>query len=227
MKLSKEFWQKRLGEEWTLKLRDTLKSDYAGKLINFLNKEYGTKVIYPERENIFRAFTLTPFSEVRVVVLGKDPYPDGRAVGLAFANSEYTFTYSPSLMKIFDYVEREYYDGLTFDFDFTLEDWAKQGVLLLNTSLTVERNKIGSHHKPWEKFTEAVIRAINEHHTGVVFMLWGNDAMAYRPLIAEHHHVLSYVHPAYSWRNNEAWNCPNFKQCDEILKKANGDTIRW
>jgi uracil-DNA glycosylase len=227
MKLTKEFWEKRLGEEWTMKLRDTLRSDYAGKLINFLNKEYTTKVVYPKREDIFRAFRLTPFSEVKVVILGKDPYPDGKANGLAFSNREDALFYSPSLTKIFDFIEREYHDGLTFDFDFTLEEWARQGVLLLNTSLTVERLKIGSHHKPWKKFTKAVIDSINEYHTGVVFMLWGNDAKAFKPLIAEHHHILTHVHPAYSWRNRDAWECPNFKQCDEILMKANGDTIRW
>jgi uracil-DNA glycosylase len=227
MKLSKEFWEKRLGKEWTSKLQDMLKSEYAEKLNNFLNKAYSTAVIYPDRKDLFSAFADTPFDKVKVVVLDREPYLDGRGAGGAYANKFDVFTYSPPVMKIFEQIERDYHDGLCLDFDFTLQRWKEGGVLLLNMALSVERNKIGSHTKPWEKFTKEVIKSINEYHTGVVFMLWGKGAQSYKDMIGDHHHILEYGHPLNAWKASKDWKCPNFKECDEILIKQNGSTIRW
>jgi uracil-DNA glycosylase len=227
LKLDKKFWVSHLGEGWTSKLRDTLRDPYMEKLMTFLQTEYALNTIYPEKKNVFRAFKACPFEKVKVVILGQDPYYNGDANGLAFANNPGTARPSKSLKKIFDNIERTYYDGLHLDFDFTLEQWAENGVLLLNTALTVRKNVPGSHTKQWKKFTLAVIEALNTYNPGMVFMLWGGHAKAFEPHLGNHH-ILTSEHPAYAVRQgNRDWQCDNFEEANVILMEKYGEKIYW
>lgn len=228
MTLNKQFWVNKLGEGWALKLRDTLKDPYIQKLMEFLQTEYALNTVYPEKKDVFKAFKACPWDDLKIVILGQDPYYNGDANGMAFANNVNTNLRSRSILKIHSLIEREYYDGLCLDFDFTLEDWANQGVLLLNTALTVRAGKPGSHTKQWKKFTSAVLTAINDYHPGIVFMLWGGHAKAFAPHLSENMHVLTAEHPAYAVRQgNRDWTCSNFTEADKILNEKYGTTIKW
>ena len=228
MKLNKEFWVDQLGEGWTSKLRDTLRDPYMEKLMTFLQTEYALNTVYPEKKNLFRAFKACPFEKVKIVILGQDPYYNGDANGLAFGNDDSAAYTSRSLLKIFNVIERDYYDGLCLDFDFSLENWSDQGILMLNTALTVRKNKPGSHTKQWKKFTSAVLESLNDYAPGTVFMLWGGHAKAFIPYLSENMHILTSEHPAYAVRQgNRDWNCTNFKEANEILLEKYGTEIKW
>ena len=228
MKRGKEFWTKQIGEGWAKRLQGTLKSEYMNKLMDFLNTEFKEKKIYPEKANVFRAFRETSYEELKVVILGQDPYyKEKMATGLAFGNRFDVVGYSPSLIKIFQQVEREFHDGLYLDFDWSMQDWANQGVLMLNTALTVIHGNPGSHSKPWDKFTTAVINEINEYNSGIIFLLWVAHAKKYKSIIGGHHHVLMYEHPAYAVRQSRDWKCPHFKEVNKILEEKYGEIIKW
>lgn len=216
-----EFWKTQLGEEWSAALADLLSSEYAEKLLAKVNSLYKETVVYPKKSDVFRAFRLTGFKDVRVVILGQDPYHDGSSTGLAFANSRALpdVSMSPSLKKIHGAWEKVSHGH--FYFDDTLEPWAEQGVLLLNTALTVEKRKPGSHTKYWKKFTEGVLSAINRDRPDVICLLWGKQAQEYKPLL-NNCTVLEYSHPASAIYNGTDWDCPHFDQVNEILTKSNG-----
>ena len=192
-----------------------------------LNSEYSRTTVYPSKTNVFRAFRETPWEDLRVVILGQDPYHDGSATGLAFANAwdPNNLKISPSLKKIEDYHNSEDIDHSLFVLDTSLESWTKQGVLLLNTALTVEKGLAGSHTKYWKKFTEGVLKTIAENRPDCIFMLWGGHAKAYKPLI-KNCNVLEFVHPAYASYKKIDWKCPNFNQANSILESANGSEYR-
>lgn len=225
--MNTEFWNKQLGEGWSAILADLLSSEYADKLMDKINDEFSRTVVYPKKKNVFRAFRETSWEDLRVVILGQDPYHDGSATGLAFGNnwSPSDIKISPSLKKIEDYHHSGAIDNSHFVFDSTMESWTEQGVLMLNTALTVEKGKAGSHTKYWKKFTEGVLQTIAEHRPDCIFILWGSHAKAYKPLI-KNCHVLEFIHPAYASYKKIDWECPNFNQANSILEEANGPEYR-
>jgi uracil-DNA glycosylase len=166
------------------------------------------------------------------VIVGQDPYTDKRATGLAFGNEEEDaqFEMSPSLSKIYGCIEKTVYNGIKLDFDPTLVSWAKQGVLLLNSSLTVEEGKPGSHKRRWRPFIREVIKAISAHHVGVSFLFLGAAAKEFMPYVNEtYHYKYSYFHPAFASKQDIDWNCPYFNIINKNIKQQNGKEfcIEW
>ena len=215
-----KFWELNVGE-WSKTPFPFTKFNYIVERIDGMDY-----TVYPAKENIFKAFRLTPPSELKVVILGLDPYVDkDRATGLSFANfNEDMRSASPSLKIIWNCVEKEIHNGLILDFDFSLESWAKQGVLMLNTSLTVEAGKTGSHLKLWSLFTNDILQFITKEYPETIFILWGKQAEQYEHLCTN---VLKYVHPAYAVYSHTSWNCKNFSEANEILLKQGKQIIKW
>jgi uracil-DNA glycosylase len=213
-----------------------LNTPYMNAMIDFLERNYGNtdKTIYPKQSDIFRAFRLTPYKDLRVVIVGQDPYFDGRATGLAFANDDDSALIanqlSPSLEKIKECVEVMVHKGLNLNFDPTLTNWAKQGVLLLNSSLTVQAGAPGSHSKYWNRFMREFLTTLSANRTGICYLFIGGQAKC----LAQHvshktNHVFSFVHPAWSSRRGESWKCPYFNVINSILTRQNGEeyAIKW
>ncbi len=151
--------------------------------------------IYPETTKTFRAFKLCQLADTRVVILGQDPYHDGSATGLAFANTNKGSKVSPSLGWIVKALEYEY-DTVCVDFDYDLESWASQGVLLLNTALTVVKGYAGSHTELWRPFTEDLITSLSLHKNNIIFVLWGKKAQEYARFIKGNNKIITAPHPA-------------------------------
>lgn len=219
-------------KDWEPILREpVLELNTTRMLIRYLQTQYKNEKVYPTKQDMFRAFKLTSFDETRVVILGQDPYPNHRATGLAFGNDlEMCQIPSPSLRLMQECIERDFYDGLKLDFDYSLVSWAKQGVLLLNTALTVRKGEPGSHSPYWRRFISNTLEAISNNKTGIVFLLLGGPAASFSNSInANNNFVLKYHHPAYSARRNEDWNCPHFKEINSILENQNGKEfcIKW
>lgn len=209
-----------------------LETNYMERLLTVTNDSYKQEVVRPAKLDIFRAFKLTSYEDTRVVILGQDPYPSKKATGLAFGNEEKDaqFRLSPSLQLIADCVERDFHEGINLNFDPTLVSWGKQGVLLLNSALTVEQGKVGSHTMRWKRFIREVFRMLCRNKPGTIFLLLGAQAKEFRMFIDEKQcHVLSYVHPAWSARQGTDWNCPHFKKINEIIESQNGKEycIKW
>ena len=219
----KEFWFPRIGESWYNAVPGLWESEYMNRVMLYLKGMYATGTMYPDKKDIFKAFKMTPFDDVKVVILGQDPYFDGSATGLAFANKDDSLRMSPSLEKIKECIEKE--NGmLHLDFDITLESWANQGVLLLNTALTVEKYKPNSHLDVWKKFTATILSTLTIKKDPIHFCLWGKKAQEYEQwLLTEAHYVHKFQHPAYAARQNIDWNCNHFKKINSQLKKK----IQW
>jgi uracil-DNA glycosylase len=218
--------------DWYAKLKHYIESDHFTKVAGYIKDRRKLGAVYPPSNEIFRAFQLTPFGDVRVVVLGMDPYPNTFrdkpvACGLSFAPRDREFA-PPSLRKIYERLKEDFYsEEMTFSVDLDIEYWAKQGVLMLNAALTVEAGKAGSHMKVWNNWTSEVMKALNEYSTGLIFCLWGKDAQAFEPLIGDHHIVLKAEHPVAANYQNRMWQCDHFKKINEHLMGANGDAIEW
>lgn len=213
---------------WELNVVEWAKTPFNFLKFNYIVEEINNNpaTICPAKENIFKAFRLTPPSNLKVVILLQDPYHDkNRATGLSLANfNEDHRAVSPSLKIVWNCVEREFYNGLCLDFDFSLESWAKQGVLLLNTALSVEAGKPGSHIRLWSLFTEDLIKFINKEYPETIFILWGKYAEQYEPLC---NNVLKYSHPAHALYTHTNWNCKNFKEANDILINQGKEPIKW
>ena len=228
MKFGKQFWTKELGAEWTMQLKETLRSPYIERLMGFLQTEYALNMVYPAKEDVFKAFKLCPWDKLKIVIMGQEPHLNGEANGLSYGDKNTVTFHTAVLGKIYDCIDREYHpDALYLDFDFTLEDWAKQGVFLLNTSLTTRAEKLNSHKKPWKKFISAVLNAINNYKPGTIFILWGKEAQLLIPYINKNNYILTYDHPVEYVSNFKDWHCPNFKEADKILIDLYGETINW
>lgn len=228
MKFGKQFWVNTLGKKWALNLKEILTTPYANKLMGFLQIEYAMNTITPAKADIFRAFKLCPWDSVKVVILDQRPhtYMCG-ANGLAYGDRFTSQFSSPELCKIMDCIEREYYNGLNLNFDFELEDWAKQGVLLLNRQLTIRDPESGEHKKPWGKFISTVLNVLNESKPGTIFVLWGKENQKLAPFLKKNNHILTYEHPSELVPLTKDWHCPNFKQVNEILKGMGKKEINW
>lgn len=224
-------------EEWFFKLGNKKEVDEIFvKLHNLAITE--KKKIVPKKEDVFKALELTPFKEVRVVWLGQDPYPqiiNGVPVahGLAFSSNVEEFR-PKSLENIFTEIENNLYDGFNLNIStrsVNLEDLAKQGVLLLNTSLTTFVNEPGAHLSIWNEFVLKIIQTLNEQSSGIIFCLWGNHAKKYEKYInTKSHYILTSGHPSPLSANKGHWFGNNhFKMINQILKENNGEefTIKY
>lgn len=186
---------------------------------------YTQVIVYPDFKDLFKAFKVCDYNNLKVVILGMDPYNDGSATGLAFANREGKNPLSPSLQVIKDCLERNYTPQRQA-FDVTLEDWAKQGVLLLNSSLSVVQHKPGSHALLWQKFVSTFLQGLSQWQTGIVYVLMGKQAETFRPYIGPFNDVIVCKHPAYYARSKEPM--PNiFEQIDALTMGKNNLKITW
>lgn len=212
---------------WKEVLKDEFASSYFAGLKEFLVEEKSRYTIYPPGGLIFNAFRLTPFDQVRVVILGQDPYHgEGQAHGLCFSVPAGIHP-PPSLVNIFKEIERDL--GLPVPGHGNLEKWARQGVLLLNATLTVRANQPGSHQrKGWETFTNTVIQRLSEKRVGLVFLLWGKFAQEKESLIdTNRHYVLKAAHPSPYSAYNGFFGCRHFSKTNEILSRHGLETINW
>lgn len=213
-------------ESWKIRLADEFKKDYFLALKEFLVEARKQHVIYPPGKLIFSAFNFTPFEDVKVVILGQDPYHGpGQANGFCFSVND-GVRFPPSLANIFKEVKTDC--GCEIPMSGNLEDWAKQGVFLLNATLTVRQNTPGSHqNKGWEQFTDTVIKTISEEKDKVVFMLWGNYAKAKVPLIdSTKHLILQAAHPSPLARG-AYFGSKHFSQANTYLVKNGKKEIDW
>jgi uracil-DNA glycosylase len=225
MKLTKQFWVDKLGEGWTMQMKDLLRSPYSQKLIDFLGTEYALNDCVPLKSDVFNAFKLCSWEEVKIVIIGPEPHSMGGANGLAYGNGSCMFN-TNTICRIYECIEREYRPGgFYLEFDFSLENWAKQGVLLLNMSLTTRTDSPGSHKKPWGKFISEVLNQLNNNKSGIIFIFWTEESKAIIPHIDPKHYVLSNVSPIGA--PEYKWECSNFKEANEILKKRKKKEINW
>ncbi len=217
----------KIEQEWKQILKGEFEKEYFSKIVNFLHKEKGDgRTIYPPGSLIFNAFRLTPFSKVKVVILGQDPYHGpGQAHGLSFSVPD-GVTPPPSLKNIYKEIESDL--GITLKKNGNLEAWANQGVFLLNAVLTVRAAQAASHSNiGWNLFTDSVIKAISDQKEGVVFMLWGNFARSKRDLIDHNRHlVLEAAHPSPLARG-AFFGCRHFSKCNEYLISRSLQPIDW
>lgn len=214
-------------ESWYNVLNAEFEKDYFTSLKAFLVEEKKHHVVYPPGQLIFNAFNTTPLDEVKVVILGQDPYHGpGQAHGLCFSVPE-GIQPPPSLVNIFK--EQNADLGIARPQHGNLTSWAKQGVLLLNATLTVRAHTAGSHQKKgWETFTDAAIKAISDNLTGVVFLLWGNYAQAKSSIIdPSKHHILKSVHPSPLSASRGFLGCKHFSKTNELLMAQGKEPISW
>lgn len=214
-------------ESWKEVLIGEFQQDYFAKLKEFLVDEKSKNVVYPPGPLIFNAFNFTPFNDVKVVLLGQDPYHGpGQAHGLCFSVPN-GVQKPPSLINIFKEIQTDL--GIPFPKTGNLEKWAKQGVLLLNTTLTVRAHQAGSHQKKgWEQFTDAAITAISRNRTGVVFLLWGAYAQAKVSIIDQtKHYVLTAPHPSPLSVTRGFFGCKHFSKTNELLRAQGKVEIDW
>lgn len=213
-------------ESWKNVLIDEFQQDYFINLRNFLVEEKQKSIIYPPGKLIFSAFNFTPFNDVKVVILGQDPYHGpGQANGFCFSVND-GVKFPPSLVNIFKEVRDDC--GCDIPLSGNLEPWAKQGVFLLNATLTVRQNTAGSHqNKGWEQFTDKVIKTLSENREQLVFMLWGNYARAKAQLIdASKHLVLEAAHPSPLARG-AFFGSKHFSKANTYLQQHGKQPINW
>ncbi len=213
---------------WKEQLNDFFDNPEFVDLSNFVRQEYLDKTIYPPPQKIFNAFWLTPFANVKVVILGQDPYHGaGQAEGLSFSVPQGIKT-PPSLQNIYKEIESDCQIKKDFS-NGSLIGWAEQGVFLLNAILSVIANSPASHQgKGWEKFTDTVIKTISDKKENVVFMLWGNYARSKKVLINHNKHlVLEAPHPSPFSAYSGFFGCKHFSKCNNYLEKHNLKQINW
>jgi len=214
-------------ESWRKALADEFRKPYFDSLVAELHRQKSQGVrIYPPGRQIFKAFELTPVGSVKVVILGQDPYHgEGQAMGLSFSVPD-GVPAPPSLINIFKEIESD--TGVRMSGRPNLEGWARQGVLLLNSILTVKAGQAASHHSlGWQEFTDAVIRYLSENSSGIVFMLWGNYARSKRELIdSSRHLVLEAAHPSPLARG-AFFGCRHFSKANDYLIQSGKTPINW
>lgn len=212
---------------WKEKLEDEFSKDYFKDLRTFVHNEYTSATVYPHPKQMFRAFDLCPFDAVKVVILGQDPYHGpNQANGLCFAVND-GIELPPSLKNIYKEIESDV--GHSVEKRGDLERWAKQGVLLLNATLTVRAREAGSHQgRGWEAFTDAAIKALSEEREGIVFMLWGRYAKEKgKDIDWSKHLVLEAAHPSPLSAHNGFFGCKHFSQANEYLRERGETEITW
>jgi uracil-DNA glycosylase len=216
----------KLGNDWDQILAGEFEKEYYLKLRDFLKREYASQNIYPEMHDIFNALKATPYNLVKVVILGQDPYHEpGQAHGLCFSVKR-GVTKPPSLVNIFKELKSDL--GIEPPEDGCLEDWSKEGVLLLNTVLTVRHGQANSHKgKGWEQFTDRVIMALNEREQPMVFILWGANAQSKESMITNPNHlILKSAHPSPLSAHKGFWGGCYFSKANYFLSQF-GDPVDW
>lgn len=215
-------------QSWKEVLQEEFSKPYFEQLVLFVKREYSENICYPKGQQIFSAFNHCPLPEVKVVIIGQDPYHgEGQANGLCFSVHD-GIPHPPSLVNIFRELNTDL--GVPYPLSGNLERWASQGVLLLNATLTVRANSAGSHQKQgWETFTDAVIRAVSAHCNHVVFMLWGGYAKEKAKLIDPAKHcILTAGHPSPLSANRGYWfGNKHFSQANAYLKANGKNEIVW
>ncbi|MDF2841959.1 MAG: ung [Herbinix sp.] len=213
--------------DWSQALESEFKQSYYSQLYQFIKQEYSTTTIYPNAEDIFNAFHFTPLSQVKVVILGQDPYHnEGQAHGLCFSVKP-NVDIPPSLVNIYQELKTDL--GCYIPDNGYLEKWAKQGVLLLNTVMTVRAHQANSHQgKGWERFTDAVIQAVNAQDRPVVFLLWGRPAQTKKSMLTNPKHlILEAPHPSPLSAYRGFFGSRHFSQTNEFLSKQSIVPIDW
>ena len=213
--------------EWDILFRGEFDKPYYVKLRAFLIEEYTKHIVYPNMHDIFNALKYTSYTDVKVVIIGQDPYHEvGQAHGLSFSVKK-GIDIPPSLMNIY----KELHDDIGFSIPNHgyLESWARQGVLLLNNVLTVRKGEANSHKGcGWEIFTDEVIRKLNNHEKPIVFMLWGSNAQAKEHLITNPKHlILKSVHPSPLSAYRGFFGCKHFSQANMYLRQTGQTPINW
>lgn len=217
----------RIAEDWKEMLREEFNKPYFDELVDFVKQEYASGVVYPAGQNIFRAFDKCPFDKLKVVIIGQDPYHGpGQANGLCFSVAR-GVQFPPSLQNIFKEVQSDI--GTPVPESGELDRWAEQGVLLLNAVLTVRAHQAASHAgRGWEKFTDAVVRAIAERKQQVVYMLWGSYAQK-KGAIADPQSnlILKAVHPSPLSAYRGFFGCKHFSEANKYLESVGKSPIEW
>ncbi len=215
-------------ESWKPYLNEEFNKSYFEDLVRFVKHEYKTQTCYPPGKDIFNAFNHCNFKDVKVVIIGQDPYHgSGQANGLCFSVAD-GIAHPPSLINIFKEIETDL--GISYPVSGDLTKWSKQGVLLLNATLTVRAHNAGSHQKKgWEIFTDAVIKTISSNKSDVIFLLWGGFAKQKAKLIDKSkHHILTSGHPSPLSANRGYWfGNKHFSKSNNILKELNVAPINW
>ncbi|WP_421802710.1 uracil-DNA glycosylase [Flagellimonas sp.] len=213
---------------WRTQLNDEFEKPYFQELATFVKNEYQQNTCYPKGKDIFSAFDHCPFQEIKVVVIGQDPYHGpNQANGLCFSVKD-GIPHPPSLVNIFKEIKVDM--GKTYPESGNLEHWAEQGVLLLNATLTVRAHQAGSHQKKgWEQFTDAVIKTVSRDLEGVVFLLWGGFAKKKSSLIDKSkHHILTSGHPSPLSANRGLWfGNQHFSKTNGLLAQMGKEPIDW
>ena len=218
----------KIEESWREHLAHEFEQPYFERLTDFVRQEYRTGVCYPPAPLVFNAFNLCPFQRVKVVIIGQDPYHEpGQAHGLSFSVNE-GVPFPPSLQNIFKEINNDLGTPIPTSGDLTR--WARQGVLLLNATLTVRAHQAASHQRHgWEEFTDAAIRALSVHRDHLVFILWGGYARSKASLIdSTRHLILQSVHPSPLSANRGGWfGNHHFSQCNAYLKQWGKEPVEW
>ncbi len=216
-----------IGNDWDNILKDEFKKDYYIQLRAFLKSEYSTHRIHPDMYDIFNALKWTSYSDTKVVILGQDPYhEEGQAHGLAFSVQK-GVKIPPSLLNMYKELNQEL--GCYIPNKGYLEKWARQGVLLLNSSLTVRDGVANSHRgKGWEIFTDRIVELLNERQDPVIFLLWGSNAKEKVKVITNpQHKILTTVHPSPLSASRGFFGCGHFKTANRLLKQMGKTEIDW
>lgn len=216
-----------IANDWLEPLRPEFKKPYYAKLYKTVQQEYNTRLIFPPANDIFNAFEFTPLSEVKAVILGQDPYHgDGQAHGLCFSVKP-DVEIPPSLVNIYQELHDDL--GCYIPNHGYLEKWAKQGVMLLNTVLTVRAHQANSHRGiGWEEFTDAAIRILDEQDRPIVFLLWGRPAQMKKSMLHNPKHlILEAPHPSPLSAYRGFFGCKHFSQANEFLKEHGIAPIDW
>ncbi|GGI57448.1 uracil-DNA glycosylase [Winogradskyella haliclonae] len=217
-----------INQSWKTYLSPEFEKPYFSELVGFVKKEYATNTCYPKGSEIFNAFNHCKFDDLKVVIIGQDPYHGpNQANGLCFSVND-TIAHPPSLINIFKELQMDI--NMPYPKSGNLMPWADQGVLLLNATLTVRAHEAGSHQrKGWETFTDSVIRVISEHQNDIVFLLWGGFAKKKAKLIDhDKHHILTSGHPSPLSANRGYWfGNKHFSKVNSVLKSLHVEEIDW
>ena len=217
-----------IDNDWLPCIQDEFRKPYYKELYRFIRQEYNTRVVYPPADDIFNAFHLTPLSEVKALILGQDPYHGPRqAHGLCFSVLPDQSEIPPSLQNIYQELKEDL--GCFIPNNGYLEKWARQGVLMLNTVLTVRAHQPGSHQgRGWEQFTDAIIQAVNAQERPVVYLLWGRPAQSKIPMLTNPGHlILKAPHPSQLSAFRGFFGCKHFSQANAFLESHGISPIDW
>jgi len=230
MKRNKAYWEKEIGVSWTKELTEILRDPYMNKLMDFVQVQYAMNTIYPiQKENVFNTFKLTSWDNLKVVIIN-DLQNSCNLIpnNLLFGEQHIHPHPNGSIKEIRNCLERNY-EEILLDFDTSLVSWAKQGVLMLNQSLTFLENDYNSHLKPWNKFIKFVVSHIAKNKPSTIFVLWGEYGKSFSSNLVDKNHVFSCSSPIESISNYNDWKCSNFKDVNTLLESTLGkdEIIKW